>query len=86
MRNGLRVPIVIPRSRKVVRLCVPVAIELGDITRPMPNERVLPVLAEWSRRLPEGYIAFINPVGTRGPNEHDRLEHLLGRTLPSAVW
>jgi len=71
MRNAVRGPIGLPPSGMVVRLCVLVPIELGEITRPMPNKRVLPVLTELPRRLPEGYIAFINPVGMHRLNKRD---------------
>jgi nickel-dependent lactate racemase len=55
-----------------------VAIVFSDITRPMPNRRVLPYLLEELSHIPKDQIVFINALGTHRPNTNDELENLLG--------
>jgi nickel-dependent lactate racemase len=55
-----------------------VAIVFSDITRPMPNDRVLPVLLGELSHVPDDRILLINALGTHRPNTKDELVALLG--------
>jgi len=78
LRHALRHPIGTPPLRELVRAHDTVAVVFSDLTRPMPNDRVLPVLlAELNHVLPER-ITLINAVGTHRPNTEDELRRMLG--------
>jgi nickel-dependent lactate racemase len=56
-----------------------VAITFCDITRPMPNDRVLPVLlAEIERVVPRAQITLVNGTGTHRANTDAELRRMLG--------
>jgi len=78
IREALRHPLSSPALRELVRPHDTVAIVFSDITRPMPNDRVLPVLLdELSHVAPEN-ITLINALGTHRPNTPDELRTMLG--------
>ncbi len=59
-----------------------VAIVFSDITRPMPNDRVLPVLLQEIERVtPRERIVLINGTGTHQANSRDELIGMLGREI-----
>ncbi len=59
-----------------------VAIVFSDITRPMPNDRVLPVLLqEIERVVPREQITLINGTGTHVANTRDEFIGMLGREI-----
>jgi nickel-dependent lactate racemase len=55
-----------------------VAIVFSDITRPMPNDRVLPVLLAELEHVPAADITLINALGTHRANSDDELRTMLG--------
>jgi nickel-dependent lactate racemase len=56
-----------------------VATSFCDITRPMPNHRVLPVLLrEVERVVPRAQITLVNGTGTHRANSDAELRHMLG--------
>ena len=59
-----------------------VAISFCDITRPMPNDRVLPVLLEEIERVvPRERITLVNGTGTHRANSDDELRRMLGAEI-----
>jgi len=55
-----------------------VVIVFSDITRPMPNDRVLPVLLQELSHVPRENITLLNGLGTHRPNTPQELGSLLG--------
>ena len=55
-----------------------VVIVFSDITRPMPNRRVLPVLLAELAHVPREQIVLLNALGTHRPNTPQELEEMLG--------
>jgi nickel-dependent lactate racemase len=60
-----------------------VVVVFSDITRPMPNDRVLPPLLEELARagVPDGQVVLLNALGTHRPQTGDELEQMLGPDL-----
>lgn len=80
LRDALRRPIGSPALRERVRPSDTVVIVFSDITRPMPNDRVLPVLlAELEDAgVPREQITLLNGTGTHRVNTPAELEEMLG--------
>lgn len=68
---------------ELVRPSDTVAIVFSDLTRPMPNDRVLPVLLEELARagLPDDHIALLNALGTHRPQTEAELKIMLGEAV-----
>lgn len=56
-----------------------VAIVFSDLTRPMPNDRVLPVLLDEISHVPCENVVLINALGTHRPNTETELVGMLGQ-------
>ena len=69
-----------PPLRELVRPDDTVAILFSDITRPTPNDRLLPpLLAELERtRVPREQITLINATGAHRANTDEELRGMLG--------
>ncbi len=78
IQHALRHPIGTPPLRELVSAHDTVAIVFSDLTRPMPNERVLPVLLAELDHVPPERITLINALGTHRPNTGDELRRMLG--------
>lgn len=80
LRDALRSPINSPPLVDLVRPTDTVAVVFSDMTRPMPNDRVLPVLlAELARAgVPDGHILLINALATHRPQTEEELRRMLG--------
>lgn len=81
IRQALRNPIGSPPLRELVSPDDTVAIVFSDITRPMPNDRVLPVLLDELNQIPKDQIVLINALGTHRANTHNELTDLLGAEI-----
>src|SRR5579884_725562 len=55
-----------------------VAVVFCDITRPMPNALVLPIVLDQLRHVPRERIVLINATGTHRANTREELEQMLG--------
>lgn len=84
LRAALRAPIGARPLRDSVLASDRVAIVFPDITRPMPRERILPVLLEELAHVSRQNITLINAVGTHRPNTPEELERMLGRQIPAS--
>jgi nickel-dependent lactate racemase len=78
LRAALRRPVGKPPLRALVRADDRVVIVFSDITRPMPNARVLPVLLQELAHVPRERILLLNALGTHRPNTPQELEAMLG--------
>jgi nickel-dependent lactate racemase len=78
--GALREPIGSPPLRELVGPSDTVAIVFSDLTRPMPNSRVLPpLLAELTLAgVPDSNIVLLNALGTHRPQTDAELEGMLG--------
>ena len=81
LRTALRQPIGSAALRNKVSRDDRVVIVFSDITRPMPNGRVLPVLLAELEHLPRENILLLNALGTHRPNTHDELVGMLGEEI-----
>lgn len=80
---ALRAPLGRPPLRDLVSPKDTVAIVFSDLTRPMPNDRVLPpLLAELAQAgVPDDHVALINALGTHRPQNDAELEQMLGQAI-----
>ncbi|MEM3466150.1 MAG: nickel-dependent lactate racemase [Thermoproteota archaeon] len=83
IRRALREPIASPPLREMVCPSDTVAIVFSDITRPMPNRRVIPIILEELSHVPKENIILINALGTHRPQTRQELEEMLGPKIVS---
>ncbi|MDW8102088.1 MAG: nickel-dependent lactate racemase [Anaerolineae bacterium] len=83
IRKALREPIASPPLRELVRSSDTVAIVFSDITRPMPNRKVLPIILEELSHVPRQNILLINALGAHRPQTREELEEMLGPDIVS---
>ncbi|NLT72774.1 MAG: nickel-dependent lactate racemase [Chloroflexi bacterium] len=82
LRNALAQPIGAAPLVDALRPADRVSIVFSDITRPMPSDRVLPVLLEEiARVVPPEQVVLINATGTHMANTRDELIGMLGRDV-----
>jgi nickel-dependent lactate racemase len=81
--DALRAPIGTPPLREMVRPDDTVAIVFSDLTRPMPNDRVLPVLLDEiaAAGVADHQVVLINGLGTHRAQTHAELEEMLGTEI-----
>jgi nickel-dependent lactate racemase len=82
VRQALRRPIGTPPLRELVSSDDSVAIVFSDITRPVPNKRILPILLGELNHLTDGQIVFVNALGTHRPNTPAELVEMIGPEIP----
>ncbi|MBN1177692.1 MAG: nickel-dependent lactate racemase [Anaerolineae bacterium] len=78
--EALRAPIGTAPLGEMVRPDDTVAIVFSDLTRPMPNDRVLPVLLDEiaAAGVPDEQVTLINGLGTHRAQTRAELEEMLG--------
>lgn len=83
IREALRSPIGKPPLKDLVTPQDTVAVVFSDITRPMPNDRVLPVLLDELAQagVPDSQIVLINALATHRKQTDEELERMLGREI-----
>ncbi|NLV73400.1 MAG: nickel-dependent lactate racemase [Chloroflexi bacterium] len=81
IREALRNPLGTAPLRELVKPSQKIVILFSDITRPMPSDRVLPVLLEALEHIPREQITLMNAVGTHRANTPQELEHMLGSEI-----
>jgi nickel-dependent lactate racemase len=81
--TGLRAPIRTLPLAQVVRPEDTVAVVFSDLTRPMPNDRVLPPLLEELSLtgVPDERVVLINALGTHRPQTEAELRGMLGAEI-----
>ena len=80
---ALRAPVGSPPLSSLPGLGGTIAVVFSDLTRPMPNDRVLPVLLGELERagVADERIVLINALGTHRPQTGDELQRMLGSEL-----
>jgi nickel-dependent lactate racemase len=78
VRAALRCPIAAPSLREVAKPSDSVGIAFSDITRPTPNDLILPVLLGELDHVDSGQIVLFNATGTHRPNTEAELRGMLG--------
>ncbi|MBC7363140.1 MAG: nickel-dependent lactate racemase [Candidatus Aminicenantes bacterium] len=83
LAEALNTPIGCPSLRELVRPSDTVAIVFSDLTRPMPNNRVLPVLLEELNQagVPDEHVVLVNALGTHRPQTQAELKTMLGEEV-----
>ena len=80
LRQHLRRPTSTPPLRELAGPGDSVAVVFSDLTRPMPNDRVLPVLLQELAvaGVPDEAVVLVNGLGTHRPQSEDELRRMLG--------
>lgn len=81
VRDALRQPIASPPLKALVKPSDRVGIAFSDITRPTPNQLILPVLLSELDHLPDEQIVLFNSTGTHRPNTEAELRGMLGDAI-----
>jgi nickel-dependent lactate racemase len=79
--TALRHPMGAWPLRNLVKREDDVAIVFSDLTRPMPNDRVLPILLDELSHVPVENIVLINALGTHRANTEEELVGMLGQSI-----
>jgi len=78
VRHALRQPLGSPPLRAVAKPSDKVGIIFSDITRPTPNDLILPILLGELDHVPDERIVLFNATGTHRPNTEAELRTMLG--------
>lgn len=83
IQEALRAPLGLPALQSLVSPADSVAIVFSDITRPMPNNRVLPILLEELARagIADEHIVLINGLASHRKQTPEELQSMLGAEL-----
>jgi nickel-dependent lactate racemase len=81
LRQALRAPIDKAPLREIAPTEGVIAVVFSDLTRPMPNRRVLPVLLAELAHIPDDHIVLINALGTHRPSTREELVWMLGEEI-----
>lgn len=77
LQAAMRAPIGAPPLRDLVSPGDRVVIVFSDLTRPMPSDRVLPVLLQELAHVPREQITLLGALGTHRPNTPEELDRML---------
>lgn len=78
VRDVLQAPIDAPPLSEWVHASATVGIVFSDITRPTPNDLLLPVILDELRHVSDARIMLFNATGTHRPNTDAELRRMLG--------
>ncbi len=78
LMEALRRPLGAPPLRELVSPDDTVAIVFSDLTRPTPNDRLLPPLLDKLSHVPRERITLIDGLGLHRPNTEPELRRMLG--------
>jgi nickel-dependent lactate racemase len=81
IRAALRAPIGSAPLRERVHPDDTVVVVFSDLTRPMPNDRVLPVLLDELSHVPREQILLLNATGTHRSQTREELMEMLGEEI-----
>jgi len=82
---ALREPIGTPPLRDMVKATDTVAIVISDITRPTPNEKLVPWLMAELAHVPRERFVIINGLGSHRANSREELIQMLGQEVVDTV-
>jgi lactate racemase len=83
LKDALRNPIGSRPLKELVQSDDSIAIVFPDRTRPMPSDRVLPVILSELNMVPIDKITLINAVGTHRTNTSEELVSMVGKKIVS---
>lgn len=75
--HALEHPIVAGPLRETIRPGDQICISFTDLTRPTPNDRLIPWMLEHLSHVPRENITLLNQTGTHRPNTREELERML---------
>jgi len=78
LRRALQEPIACPPLRELAGPAEQIGIAFSDITRPTPNDLMLPILLDELTHVPAENITLFNGTGTHRPNTEEELRGMLG--------
>jgi nickel-dependent lactate racemase len=81
VREALRNPIEAPPLRNIAKPSDKVGIIFNDITRPTPNNLIIPLVLNELENVPRRNITLFNALGTHRPNTDAELREILGDAL-----
>jgi nickel-dependent lactate racemase len=81
IQEALHRPLGCPPLHETVRPTDRVVVVFSDLTRPMPNGRVLPMLLEELAHVPREQITLLNALATHRPQTETELEAMLGAAI-----
>ena len=76
--EALRNPIGTAPLRELAKPSDRVGVVFSDITRPTPNQLILPRVLEEVAYLPKGHVTLFNALGTHRPNTVNEMRSMLG--------
>ncbi len=82
---SLRAPLGSAPLRELVKAQDRVAIVISDITRPTPNERIVPWLLEELSFVPRSQFVILNGTGSHRANTREELIRMLGEEIVASV-
>ena len=82
---ALRSPIGTPPLKEIVKPDQRVAIVISDITRPTPNERIVPWILEELSFVPRSQFVILNGTGSHRANTREELIQMLGLDVVETV-
>ena len=83
--RALRQPIGTPPLREMVKATDQVAIVISDITRPTPNEKLVPWLLAELHHVPKENFVIINGLGSHRANTREELVQMLGQAVVDSI-
>ncbi|HEY4386793.1 MAG TPA: nickel-dependent lactate racemase [Ktedonobacteraceae bacterium] len=83
--SALQTPIASEPLARLVRATDRVAIIISDITRPTPNERMVPWLLEELAFVPRSQFVILNGTGSHRANTREELIRMLGEEIVETV-
>jgi len=85
LKEALQNPIGLPALKDIVKTTDKVAIVISDITRPTPNELLVPALIEQMKHVPLENIVIINGTGTHRDQTREEFVGMLGEWIVDNV-
>lgn len=83
--DAVRNPVASPPLRDLVRAHDRVVVVISDMTRPTPNERLVPWLLQELQHVPRAQFTILNGTGTHRPNTPAELAQMLGQEIMRSV-
>ncbi|NIM18800.1 MAG: nickel-dependent lactate racemase [Candidatus Latescibacteria bacterium] len=80
-REAVRFPIRSKPLRELIKPSDAVAVVIPDITRPLPSNRLLPMLFEELSQVPSGRFTIVVGTGSHRGNTREELETMVGKDV-----
>ncbi|MCR8636008.1 nickel-dependent lactate racemase [Paenibacillus radicis (ex Xue et al. 2023)] len=83
--EALRQPIASPPLREMVKATDRIVIVISDITRPTPNDKLVPWIISELPHVPLEQITILNGTGTHRDQTHEEFVQMLGESIVDKV-